>query len=83
MIFTNKIYKIASGKNLTLFADDKSTISVYVFNKVVTEHVLTLSDVVRCFNTLRYYSYNYVNKLNDKFLCIGFGNNLSVIEDEK
>ena len=83
MIFSNKISKISSGKNLSMYATNSGEMELYLFNKKVQKKIITFSNIVKCSSTNNNYSYNHITKLNDNFLCACFDDNMSVIKNDE
>ena len=81
MIFSNKINKIPSGKNISLYAIGGNRFEFYLFSKCVQKKILEYSSLLRCTSDSNY-SYNSVIKLNDNFLCVCLDNNMSIIKNE-
>ncbi len=82
MIFSKKINKISSGKNLSLYAKSSIQFDLFVFLNLTTKKELTYSNILKCSNTNNSYNYNSVIKLNDKYLCVSFDDNMSVISSD-
>lgn len=82
MIFQNKLNKLSSGTNTTLFANSASSFDLYIFNKNVKKKKLEFSSILKCVNTNSSFSYNYFCKLNDNFYCVGYDDNMSIINYE-
>lgn len=82
MIFSNKLTKISSGKNLTLFANSAYNLDLYIFNKNIKKKKLDFSSIIKCTNTDENFSYNFYCKLNDNYFCVGHDDNMSIINYE-
>ena len=48
MIFSNKIFKITSGKNATLFQKDENTLNLYLFDKTLKKYNILLNNKKNC-----------------------------------
>jgi len=83
MIFSNKIYKISSGKNISLFAEDENNIKMYLYKDFVFKKNISLNNSIRCEDLGKKLSYNKVIKINDNHSCICFDKNISVINNEE
>ena len=68
MIFSNKIYKINSGSNVTLFANDNETMFLYLFNKTLKKYQISLINKANCV-FLKEYNYKKIIQLNSDKLC--------------
>ena len=83
MIFNNKIHKITSGKNISLYANSSNEFDFYIFNNNTEKRKLIISSFLQCLQTDKNYNYNAVHKLNDNYLCVCYDNNMSVtLNDE-
>lgn len=82
MIFSNKIYKISSGNNLSLFAEDSNNLSLYIFNKQVNKKNISFDDGLKCTDLNEKQNYNMLIKLNNEHSVICFDKNISVINNE-
>ena len=81
MIFSNKIHKIPSGKNISLYALSGNRFEYFVFSNCTQKKTLEYSSLLRSI-TNNEYSYNAIIKLNDNFLCACLDNNMSIIKNE-
>ena len=82
MIFSNKIYKISSGSNVSLFANENNNLDLYLFNKNIKKYNLIYSNILKCLKTDTELSYNAVIPLNDNYICVCFDNNMTVLTNE-
>ena len=83
MIFSNKIHKIASGTNVSLYATNNNEFEYFVFNKNTEKKKIIISSILQCLNSGSNYNYNSVIKLNAQFLCVGFDDNMSIIKNNE
>lgn len=81
MIFSNRIYKISSGKNISLFANSSDKLTMYIFKNLIEEKQIDLSSTITCKNILAQHGYNKVIKLNNLHYLICFDKNTSIVEN--
>lgn len=82
MIFSNKLNKISSGKNITLFATSNNNLELYLFNKNIKKKNLIYSNILKCISTNESFSYNYLCKLENGLMCVCHDDNMSIIKYE-
>lgn len=82
MIFSNKVYKISSGSNISLFAKDKNNLLMFIFSGLVSKKHISFDNSVRCVDTGEKFSYNKVILINDQHKCLCFDKNISVTNNE-
>ena len=84
MIFSSKIFKLASGTNDSYFVVGQDEIEMFVFSDLVSKKVISFlgKNFVRCKNTKLKFSYNKLIKLNQEFSAVCFDKNVSVIKNE-
>ena len=80
MIFSNKIYKIASGKNISLYAEKEDEILMFVFKELGERKLINFYPSLKCSNFADKYGYNKVIKLNDLHNLICLNKNMSVVK---
>ena len=83
MIFSKKIYKLVSGKNLTLYSEGENNFSVFVFNKTVKKYNVSLYPKYTSTPEPENLTYNQITKLNETHSLVCYDKNLSIIENEK
>ena len=83
MIFSKKIYKLVSGKNLTLYSEGSNTFSVFIFNKGVNKYLVNLYPEYKSTLETENLAYNQITKLNESHSLVCYDKNLSIIENEK
>lgn len=83
MIFSEKVFKIPSGKNISLYAEDENNITMFIFTDLTEEKTLELSPTIKCRSLGRRYGYHMVIKLNDKHKVICFDKNISVTQSQE
>lgn len=69
MIFSNKIGKLISGKNPTLFATNSNQMNLFVFDDEIKQASIELSSILRCFKTNKTYPYNFTIMPNSEYIC--------------
>lgn len=82
MIFSSKLNKISSGKNISLYAIDQNNFDMYIFNKNTQKKNLTYSNILKCTSTDEYFNYNYLCKLENNFICVCLNDNMSIIKND-
>ena len=83
MIFSNKKFKISSGKNATLFAEKENIMNLYVFNNLETKNTIELSSLTRCFNKKISYPQEFVTQLNSTYLLGGSNGIISIFKEDE
>ena len=78
MIFSNKIYKINSGTNPTLFANDKSTLSLYLLNKTLKHYLISLNNNKKSIFQNEY-NYKQLIQLDNEYYCPCYNNYITLI----
>lgn len=82
MIFSNNVYKISSGTNLSFYFENSSDLILYVFNGITYLKKINIKNGFRCVNMGKAYNYHKVTKLNNNHLAICFDKNISVVSNE-
>ena len=68
MIFSDKIYKINSGTNVSLYAKDVNTLSLFLLDKTLKTYDILINSDKKCvFSNM--YQYKKIIKLNQKQVC--------------
>lgn len=83
MIFSNKIYKISSGKNISLFAEDENTMTLYVNDNKIKKRKIIFSGILRCLNKSTNIDGSYVKKINQNHTFVCHDDNILVISNEE
>lgn len=83
MIFSKKIYKLVSGKNLTLYPKDKDTFEIFVFDKISNKYEINLRSQTKAKIVSSDISYNQITKLNESHSCVCYDKNLSIVKNER
>lgn len=81
MIFAKRNYKILSGTNISLYAENNNEMSFYIFNNSTTKNTIHISNTLNVTTNNTQYPYNQVSKINENFLCVCFDDNMSVIRE--
>ena len=81
MIFSNKIYKISSGKNISLYAKNENEILMFIFKKLGEFKSIKFSSMLKFTNLADNYGYNKVIKLNDLHNLICLNKNISIVKN--
>ena len=67
MIFSDKIYKINSGTNVSLYAKDNNTLLLYLFDKTLKSYDILINSDKKCvFSNI--YEYKKIIKLNQNHI---------------
>lgn len=69
MIFSDKIFKINNGKNVTLFKSTNNSLSLYLFDKTLKKYDILINNNMNCVFS-KEYNYEKIIQLNDKTLCL-------------
>ncbi|MBQ4541702.1 MAG: hypothetical protein IJA23_02485 [Clostridia bacterium] len=81
MIFSNKLNKISSGKNISLYALSKNEFEFYTFNSNVKKKKIIYDLPLKCLSTDESFSYNYLCKLENNFMCVCHDDNMSILKN--
>ncbi len=83
MIFSNKIYKLASGKNVSIYAEDYNTMSMFICGEKISKRKIIFSEIVRCVRTqTKLLEGNVIKKINNNHLCICKDETITVVNEE-
>ena len=80
MIFSSKLNKISSGKNISLHATSQNSFDLFLFNKNIKRKNLVFSTILKCTSTDEDFSYNYLCKLENNFMCVCLDDNMSIVK---
>ena len=80
MIFSNKIYKIASGKNISLYAENEDEVIMFVFKELCEKKIITFNPILKCGNNSEKYGYNKIIKLNSLHNLVCLNKNMSIVK---
>ena len=82
MIFSNKIYRLDSGKNISMYAISENELNLYLYKKSMNLYDISINNKLNCtfFNKSNHHK---VIKLNNKHSCVCYGNEMMVIENEE
>lgn len=81
MIFSKKIYKIESGTNISMFAQDQNNLSIYLYSTNLKKYNISLSDEKK-FIFVKSFNYSKVIKLNQTAFCPCLSSYISLAYDE-
>jgi len=68
MIFSNKIFKINDGKNPTLFQQDKNTLNLFLYNKLLKKYKILANNKKNCVFSNEY-NYKKLIQLSNTTYC--------------
>ena len=68
MIFSSKIYKINSGKNVTLFQNEDNKLRLYLFDKSLKLYDILLNKSKNCV-FINQFNYKKIIQLNTETIC--------------
>ena len=80
MIFSNIIYKIGSGKNITIYSTNSNELEIYSFNKSMQKITFSLDSTISTLKTINI-NYDYIEQINDNLFAVGYDKNISVINE--
>lgn len=83
MIFSKKIYKLASGNNASLFVENEETLSIFIYDNITSKYYIDLSSNQKTEATNLSLAYNQITKLNKEHSCVCYDKNISIINNEK
>lgn len=78
MIFSNIIYKIASGKNITTHTLSSGFLEIYLFNTYMQKFLFSINPPSSSLSLLNV-NYDYIKKLSNDLYVVGYDNNISVV----
>ncbi len=81
MIFSNKIYKIASGKNVSLYANNDNSMIMYYYNEKISKRNIIFAEIVRCVMSSTSLEGKFAKKINDGHIFICQDESMSVINE--
>ncbi len=79
MIFSNKIYKISSGSNPSLYAKNNNDLILTLFKNLTEKKEIVFSPSTKCLNTSDKFGYNKIIKLDNQFCLICFDKCVSIV----
>lgn len=80
MIFSDKIFKITSGENASLFATENNKMNLYIFDKSLKNYqISTILDR----NCVFYKNYNYskIIQLNSNTICVASNGYITLLNN--
>ena len=81
MIFSNRIYKIASGKNISLYAENEDEMIMFVFKELTEKKLIDFKPVLKCSNHSKKFGYNKIIKLNSLHNLVCLNKNMSIVKN--
>ena len=79
MIFSNNIYKLCSGDNITTRFKSNDTLIIFTKNNSsMSEFIFNFNKASSILNTLNL-NYEYVKQLDEKLFVVGYEDSMSVI----
>lgn len=82
MIFSKNIYKLVSGKNLTLFSEGQD-LYIFIYKNITKKYKINLEKNEKAELVSDNLSYNQITKLNGEHSCVFYDKTISIIENEK
>ena len=82
MIFSNKIFKIDNGINITLYANNADELLIFLYNKSLNLYQFNTKSKEYC-AFLKKYNYKKMIKLNQEYICICHGEDIQIIKNEE
>ncbi len=83
MIFSKKIYKLASGTNATLFANEEQKLEFFIYDNITIKFLMDVNNKHKTEATNLNLAYNQITKLNKEHSCVCYDKNISIISNEK
>ncbi len=81
MNFSDKIYKLSTGKNLTAFPLSESSIRIFSLNTSMQNSLLTFQKFLMCSTTNCNVNYEYIKQLSENLFVVAYDKNMSVINE--
>ena len=83
MIFSNKVYKLTSGQNPTLFADDKFKMNLFLFREKLYQSHIELSSITKCYSKVKSFDFEYIEQLNKNFFLGGSNGIITIFDNNE
>lgn len=81
MIFSDKIFKIVSGKNLSVYANNSNELNLYIYDKMLKLYKISINSNMKC---VFYKSFNYEKIIQlDSNFCICSNNYITLSKEIK
>ncbi len=68
MIFSDRIQKVISGRDATLFASDSNTLNLFICDKVLKKYRISININKNCVFS-KMYNYKKIIQLNQNTIC--------------
>ena len=81
LIFSSKIYKLETGKNISLFSETENNLNAFLFNKSMNLYNISTNNKINC-TFLKKFNYHKIIKLNHNHSCICYGNDMTIYKNE-
>ena len=81
MIFSKNIFKILSGKNISLYAESESSLNIFIHNKSLKKYKISTVFNRDCV-FLKEYNYSKIIQLNPTTLSIAGNGFISIANEE-
>lgn len=81
MIFSNRVYKIPSGKNLSFYAENTQKVSMTIFKNLTEKKEIDFSSGVKCLSLPVTFDYNKVIKLSNSHNLICLDKYISIVDN--
>ncbi len=82
MIFSNKIFKILSGGNISLYAESNNSLNLYIRNKSLKKYKISIVLNRDCV-FLKEYNYSKIIQLNPTTLSIASNGFITIANEEE
>lgn len=80
MIFSDKIFKITSGGNVSLFATENNKMNLYIFDKSLKNYqISTILDRNCVFS--KNYNYSKIIQLNSNTICVASNGYITLLNN--
>lgn len=81
MIFSDRIFKIINGKNISLYADDIDVLNLYIHNKNTKLYKILLNSNKNCVFS-KEYNYSKIIQLNSNTLSIASNGYITLVNEK-
>ena len=81
MIFSNNIYKIIDGNNVSLYADSINNLKLYIHNKTLKQYDILINSNNNCVFS-KEYNYSKIIQLNPSILSIASNGYITTINEQ-
>lgn len=81
MIFSDKIYKLTTGENVTINPKSKNVLNIFLFNKNIQKIIFSTETLIASTLENINSNYDYIQQLNENLYIVGYEKNVSVINE--